>query len=137
MHVASKRASLGFGEQGSDWVSLFDIHSRRDLLTMSTNQQKMMVWLQAQVDGYKGVVLDNFHTSWRDGLAFCALVHSLSPRSGIKFDELSAANASDNLTLGKSFVHLGPSELTHSFWCCREIFGRLQATGCGGHDCWS
>jgi actinin alpha len=67
---------------------------------MSTNQQKMMVWLQAQVDGYKGVALDNFHTAWRDGLAFCALVHSLSPRCGIKYEELVAPNASENLTLG-------------------------------------
>lgn len=80
---------------------------------MSTNQQKMMVWLQAQVDGYKGVFLDNFHTSWRDGLAFCALVHSLSPRCGIKYDDLSAANASDNLALAFNSAerYLGISKL--------------------------
>lgn len=61
-----------------------------------------MIWLQGQVQGYQDVDLKDFHLSWRNGLAFCALVHSLSPRCGINFESLSGANAESNLTLAFS-----------------------------------
>lgn len=32
------------------------------------------LWCRRMVEGYKNVRVDNMTVSWRDGLAFCALV---------------------------------------------------------------
>lgn len=36
------------------------------------------LWCRRMVEGYKNVRVDNMTTSWRDGLAFCALVSKCS-----------------------------------------------------------
>lgn len=48
-----------------------------------------MLWCSNKTAGYKGVKVENFHTSWQDGLAFCALLHKHRPDL-IKFDTLDA-----------------------------------------------
>lgn len=76
-------------------------------------QQKLLNWCKGQTNGYAGVNIENFHLSWRDGLAFCALVHSLSPNCGIVFETLSADNMLENnaLAFEAAFKHLGISKL--------------------------
>eukprot|EP01126_Amoeba_proteus_P033978 TRINITY_DN3362_c0_g1_i1.p1 TRINITY_DN3362_c0_g1~~TRINITY_DN3362_c0_g1_i1.p1 ORF type:complete len:802 (+),score=184.54 TRINITY_DN3362_c0_g1_i1:190-2595(+) len=58
-------------------------------------QQRLLNWCRTLTEGYKGVNIVNFHTSWKDGLAFCALVHSLSGAS-FDFDSLSSDNLQSN-----------------------------------------
>ncbi len=49
----------------------------------------------------KGVNIENFSSSWSDGLAFCALVHRFFP-SAFDFSSLKASEREKNFTLAFS-----------------------------------
>jgi len=56
----------------------------------------LKLWCKRNTTGYEGVNIKNFHRSWKDGLAFCALIHK--HRSDIiDFDSLSTESAAENL----------------------------------------
>ncbi|CAK9033192.1 Alpha-actinin-4 (Non-muscle alpha-actinin 4) [Durusdinium trenchii] len=58
-------------------------------------KQGLLLWLQRSTKGYPGVDVQDFTTSWKDGLAFNALIHRYRPDL-LNFDELSAADAMGN-----------------------------------------
>ncbi|KAF7708796.1 hypothetical protein HF521_017853 [Silurus meridionalis] len=43
-------------------------------------KEKLLLWSQRMVEGYKGLRCDNFTTSWRDGKLFNAVIHRHEPR---------------------------------------------------------
>ncbi|XP_035119176.1 EH domain-binding protein 1-like protein 1 isoform X10 [Callithrix jacchus] len=47
--------------------------------TLVSSSQSLLEWCQEVTAGYRGVCITNFTTSWRNGLAFCAILHRFYP----------------------------------------------------------
>ncbi|XP_069773508.1 spectrin beta chain, non-erythrocytic 1-like isoform X2 [Narcine bancroftii] len=56
----------------------------------------LLLWCQMKTAGYPNVNIRNFTSSWKDGLAFNALIHKHRPDL-IQFDKLKRSNAMHNL----------------------------------------
>ncbi|XP_038069575.1 MICAL-like protein 2 isoform X2 [Patiria miniata] len=55
----------------------------------------LLVWSQQKTEGYKDVKVANMQKSWKDGLAFCAILHHYRPDL-IDFNSLSKENVREN-----------------------------------------
>ncbi|XP_076233197.1 smoothelin-like protein 2 isoform X3 [Calliopsis andreniformis] len=42
-------------------------------------KERLLAWCRSKTKEYENVQLDNFSTSWNNGLAFCALLHHFRP----------------------------------------------------------
>jgi hypothetical protein len=61
-------------------------------------KEALMLWAQRKTKGYAGVDVQNFHLSWKDGMAFCALIAKHRPDL-IDMSTLSHAQPLKNLKL--------------------------------------
>uniref|UniRef100_A0AAR2JXJ5 F-actin monooxygenase n=1 Tax=Pygocentrus nattereri TaxID=42514 RepID=A0AAR2JXJ5_PYGNA len=56
---------------------------------------RLLLWCQKQTQGYRGVDVTDLTTSWKSGLALCALIHRQRPDL-IDFDSLNEADCARN-----------------------------------------
>uniref|UniRef100_A0A3Q1HX96 EH domain binding protein 1 like 1 n=1 Tax=Anabas testudineus TaxID=64144 RepID=A0A3Q1HX96_ANATE len=80
----------------------------QDLVNSS---QSLLQWCQDITSGYQGVKVTNFSTSWRNGLAFCAILHHFNPDK-IDFNQLDPHDIKlNNKKAFDGFEALGISRL--------------------------
>ncbi|XP_047452061.1 F-actin-monooxygenase mical2b isoform X4 [Mugil cephalus] len=56
---------------------------------------RLLTWCQNQTHGYRGVSITNLTSSWRNGLALCALIHRQRPEL-IDYDSLNEEDVAGN-----------------------------------------
>ncbi|KAF3705840.1 Smoothelin-like protein 2 [Channa argus] len=61
-------------------------------------KQILLEWCRSKTIGYQNIDIQNFSSSWSDGMAFCAVVHSFFPLE-FDYNTLDPANRKHNLTL--------------------------------------
>ncbi|KAM9329764.1 cytospin-A [Gastrophryne carolinensis] len=63
-----------------------------------SKRNALLKWCQKKTEGYPNIDITNFSSSWNDGLAFCALLHTYLP-AHIPYQELSNQDKRRNFTL--------------------------------------
>uniref|UniRef100_F6WBT6 Sperm antigen with calponin homology and coiled-coil domains 1 n=1 Tax=Xenopus tropicalis TaxID=8364 RepID=F6WBT6_XENTR len=102
--------ALGFGSRTSP-IALDSLshHSkisveRKDPLAAlareygGSKRNALLKWCQKKTEGYSNIDITNFSSSWSDGLAFCALLHTYLP-AHIPYQELNSQDKKRNLML--------------------------------------
>ncbi|XP_032370233.1 F-actin-monooxygenase MICAL2 isoform X7 [Etheostoma spectabile] len=59
---------------------------------------RLLTWCQKQTEGYKNVMITDLTSSWKSGIALCALIHKFKPQL-IDFDSLKEQDHCANLQL--------------------------------------
>ncbi|XP_028458956.1 EH domain-binding protein 1 isoform X5 [Perca flavescens] len=73
--------------------------------------QSLLVWCREVTKNYRGVKITNFTTSWRNGLAFCALLHHFRPDT-MDYKSLNPQDIKENNKKAyDGFASLGISRL--------------------------
>ncbi|XP_039298995.1 cytospin-A isoform X2 [Nilaparvata lugens] len=80
-----------------------DLCERKDPLSaLSKNggskRNALLKWCQNKTLGYKGIDITNFSSSWNDGLALCAILHSYLP-DRVPYETLSPSEKRRNFTI--------------------------------------
>nr|XP_021333412.1 uncharacterized protein ehbp1l1a isoform X4 [Danio rerio] len=89
-------------------------NSETEIATLVNSSQSLLEWCQKVTQGYKGVRITNFSTSWRNGLAFCAILHHFHPEK-LNYEMLDPYDIKrNNKKAFDGFAELGISRLIES-----------------------
>uniref|UniRef100_A0A8C4H990 EH domain-binding protein 1-like protein 1 n=1 Tax=Dicentrarchus labrax TaxID=13489 RepID=A0A8C4H990_DICLA len=89
-----------------DWL-----HNLSASPSLVTSSQSLLEWCQGVTKGHKGVKITNFSTSWRNGLAFCSILHHFHPEK-INYEMLDPYDIKrNNKKAFDGFDELGISRL--------------------------
>ncbi|XP_073668102.1 uncharacterized protein ehbp1l1a isoform X4 [Paramisgurnus dabryanus] len=82
-----------------------------EMASLVYSSQSLLEWCQNVTQGYKGVKITNFSTSWRNGLAFCAILHHFHPNK-VNYEMLDPYDIKhNNKKAFDGFAELGISRL--------------------------
>ncbi|XP_066537792.1 EH domain-binding protein 1 isoform X2 [Hoplias malabaricus] len=85
--------------------------SETETVALVDSSQSLLEWCKKVTEGYKGVKITNFSTSWRNGLAFCAILHHFHPNN-VNYEMLDPYDIKrNNKTAFDGFAELGISRL--------------------------
>ncbi|XP_026065842.1 protein-methionine sulfoxide oxidase mical3b-like isoform X8 [Carassius auratus] len=105
-------------------VSHIYIHTQSNMLSVCVESvarySKLLSWCQEQTLGYMNVCVMDFTTSWRSGLALCALIHRFRPDL-IDFASLEESEAELNGQLGLDMAE-------QEFGICPIMTGKEMST---------
>ncbi|XP_030918329.1 smoothelin isoform X3 [Geospiza fortis] len=68
-------------------------------------KQMLLDWCRAKTRGYEHVDIQNFSSSWSDGMAFCALVHNFFP-DAFDYSKLTPQNRRQNFEVAFSSAEM-------------------------------
>ena len=90
------------------WAIILDFQIKGISVEEKSAKEGLLLWCQKKTKGYRDVNIDNFHISWQDGMALCALIHRHRPDL-LDFDSLDKKNKKQNLQLAFDVAqnHLG------------------------------
>uniref|UniRef100_A0AC11C6T7 EH domain binding protein 1 like 1 n=1 Tax=Ovis aries TaxID=9940 RepID=A0AC11C6T7_SHEEP len=104
-------AGLGLGIENRDSSNSLEGQKPKAPPAQVSFSQSLLEWCQEVTAGYRGVRITNFTTSWRNGLAFCAILHRFYPDK-IDFASLDPLNIKQNNKQAfDGFAALGVSRL--------------------------
>ncbi|XP_011055294.1 PREDICTED: cytospin-A-like isoform X5 [Acromyrmex echinatior] len=86
--------------------SVTDLSERKDPLcglvkNGGSKRNALLKWCQNKTIGYRNIDITNFSSSWNDGLALCAILHSYLPRK-IPYDTLTPVEKRRNFSIAFS-----------------------------------
>ncbi|XP_033905138.3 smoothelin-like protein 2 [Acipenser ruthenus] len=88
----SFRASVGDSKPKLKRSQSFGVSSANNI------KQILLEWCRSKTIGYQNIDIQNFSSSWNDGMAFCALVHSFFPEE-FDYNTLNPANRKENFEM--------------------------------------
>jgi len=83
------------------WAIILDYAIKGISVDELTAKEGLLLWCQKKTKGYKDIDppgIKNFTTDWKNGLAFCALIHRHQPKE-LDYHSLDKNNAKHNLEL--------------------------------------
>jgi hypothetical protein len=86
------------------WAIILDYAIKGISEDDTTAKEGLLLWCRKKTAGYREIdppTIQNFTTHWKNGLAFCALIHKHQPHL-IDYDSLDKNDAAKNLELAFS-----------------------------------
>ncbi|XP_014898847.1 protein-methionine sulfoxide oxidase mical3a-like isoform X10 [Poecilia latipinna] len=95
-HLVDTGKEAGLNTSESNIIRLPSPRLSRQESFSQSNQ--LLTWCQQQTHGYRGVAVCDLTTSWKSGLALCALIHRCRPDL-IDYDSLDESSVEENIHL--------------------------------------
>jgi actinin alpha len=91
---------------GMVWAIILDYAIKGISVEELTAKEGLLLWCRKKTAGYRDIDppgIKNFKNDWKNGLAFCALIHRHRPDL-LNYDSLDGKNAAENLELAFSIA---------------------------------
>ena len=106
--------------------SVTDLSDRKDPLcglvkNGGSRRNALLKWCQNKTIGYRNIDITNFSSSWNDGLALCAILHTYLPDK-IPYDSLTPTEKKRNFSIAFSAAESVGIPTTLVGFICQKKF---------------